>query len=309
MKRVVVVAAAAPRWPSVRWQHGGRTKLHGSVQTAHTLIPAIGTGSIQQLRTFFFSKVSNKRGPLFNIEGLNSAQDFPRLADMAIKEAKEELSAAPRLRPAALVHAVDNASNALCRIADAAELCRNVHPDENFVECANRAVNAVATFMGEANLDVELYNCMLCAERSDAFADLTIEEQKTLRHMRMAMEGEGIHLAVEEKARLLQLMEREQQLSFAIVQQQEFVCRAAISEDNGVWLPSMQLREAFGADLARLPCRGAGEKQDADTRKRLPSGGVAASHQYVDFACAEEDSLQRDAAISLPVGPIFRPRN
>ena len=148
-------------------------------------------------RGFFFQR--KPQGRLFDIEGLSEPKDFPRLAADAVSAAKQGLAAAPSLPPAQLVQALDSASNGLCRIADAAELCRNVHPDQEFVAKASDAVQEIAAYMGEVNLDSAVYDGMLRAEEGPEFQAMDLEGRTVLHHMRVAMEHEGIHLPREEK--------------------------------------------------------------------------------------------------------------
>lgn len=156
--------------------------------------------------------------------------------------------------PLELVTALDDASNALCRIADAAELCRNVHPDQKFVTQADDAVNLVASYMGEVNLDAEMYEGMRRAERSSEFGDMPLEDRTVLRHMRVSMEHEGIHLDADEKAECLQLLEKEQTLSFGIVQRQEQLRRGDPSSSS-TWVPVESVQDALGSQVSRLERR------------------------------------------------------
>jgi len=206
-------------------------------------------------RGFFFGRAKAR---LLDIEGLERPQDFPQLAQQAIRTARQELDAVKRSNPLGLVTALDNASNELCRIADAAELCRSVHPDQKFVASANDAVQAIASFMGEVNLDAGVYRAMQDAESSDAFRDMPLEARVVLEHMRKSMEHEGIHLPDAEKATCLQLLECEQQLSFDIVQRQERLrSTGAVDANSGAWLPGASVRDALGQEARGLPTRGA----------------------------------------------------
>lgn len=204
-------------------------------------------------RSFFFGRKVAPR--LFGIEGLEGPKDFPRLAAAALSEARQELSGVAERPPLELVTALDNASNGLCRIADAAELCRNVHPDKRFVDAASEAVGGIAGYMGEVNLDSSIHAGMLRAEAMPEFRNMDFETSTVLRHMRESMEHEGVHLPEAEKAECLQLLAQEQELSFDIVQRQA-AGRGGAEEDVGAWVPADGVRELLGdAGLRRLQKR------------------------------------------------------
>ncbi|CAE8609929.1 unnamed protein product, partial [Polarella glacialis] len=159
--------------------------------------PATPLSLATSRRCFFFKP--KPRGALLGIEGLETPRDFPRLAAAAVQGARQELLGVEKRPALELVSALDNASNSLCRIADAAELCRNVHPSQDFVASASDAVQAVAGYMGEVNLDAEVYQGMRRAEESSDFANIPLEARTVLHHMRVSMEHEGIHLPESEK--------------------------------------------------------------------------------------------------------------
>mmetsp|Transcript_139217 Transcript_139217/g.388481 ORF Transcript_139217/g.388481 Transcript_139217/m.388481 type:complete len:742 (-) Transcript_139217:177-2402(-) len=234
--------------------------------TAAAALPALPVAvalAARGRRTLFFQRT---RPRLFDIEGLETPRDFPRLADEAIKEACRELDGVGQKGPEQIVAALDNASNGLCRIADAAELCRNVHPDARFVEAANQAVQAISAYMGEVNLDAGIYEGMRRAEASRDFASLPLEARAVLHHMRVSMEHEGIHLPDAEKAECLQLLEREQELSFGIVQRQEQLRQTVLSQAggdaSGVWMPLDSVAEALGHQATHLPRRRGAAKEE-----------------------------------------------
>ena len=134
---------------------------------------------------------------------------------------------------------LDDVSNSLCHIADAAELVRNVHPDEAYVAHASSAVQEIAGYMSEVNLDASVYQCMKDAE-AEASRDsegLSLEARTVLHHMRVSMEHEGIHLAQAEKQACIEMLDAEQQLAFDIVQRQEQARQRISSGTDGAWIP------------------------------------------------------------------------
>ncbi len=86
--------------------------------------------------------------PFCGVSGLRYSEDFPELASQAIRRAAQRMDAVAeykeglgtpqaKLRTGAdvkrLLQLLDDTSNDLCLVADAAELCRNVHPHEHWV--------------------------------------------------------------------------------------------------------------------------------------------------------------------------------
>eukprot|EP00929_Paragymnodinium_shiwhaense_P091425 TRINITY_DN51396_c0_g4_i1.p1 TRINITY_DN51396_c0_g4~~TRINITY_DN51396_c0_g4_i1.p1 ORF type:complete len:750 (+),score=172.90 TRINITY_DN51396_c0_g4_i1:153-2402(+) len=232
-------------------------------------------------RGFFFSQKAD--GKLFDIDGLARPGDFPRLAHDAVVAAKKDLKDVHEKGPAEIVTALDQASNHLCRIADAAELCRNVHPDQAYVEAANDAVAEIAGYMGEVNLDATLYQGMVTGEKSAEFQQMSPEYKVVLSHMRQAVEHEGIHLPEAEKVDCLRLQEHEQQLSFGIVQQSEQRRSRSPDQLDGIWLPSEKLQAALGGQLARLPSRKSSSNVD---EVRVPADQFWSEHILKHTPCS-----------------------
>lgn len=226
---------------------------------------------------------SRPKPQLLGIEGLESPRDFPRLAVEAVKVAKSELASPNEKSAEQLVTSLDNASNVLCRIADAAELVRNVHPDEKFVAQANEAVQEVAAFMGDVNLDRQMYDCLHAAERGEGFSSLGTEARAVLNHMRVSMEHEGVHLPDGEKTAVLQLLEHEQQLSFEIVQQQERLRRGEGADGSGAWVSRDSVNSVLGRAVADLPKRNAGGGEEV----LIPSDSMFADQVLKVAECSE----------------------
>ncbi|CAJ1327605.1 unnamed protein product [Effrenium voratum] len=197
----------------------------------------------------FFQGTKICLGPTTNGAHLlsESWQDFPALAGDAVRASRERLGVSSQ-EPLELVELLDGVSNELCQIADAAELVRNVHPEEAYVQQASAAVQEVANFMSEVNLDSDLYNSMKVAESSEHFGNISLEAQTVLHHMRVSMEHEGIHLPEDAKEQCIQLLDAEQQLSFKILERQE---RSEASA-SGAWVPLSSLG-ALSAHARGLP--------------------------------------------------------
>ncbi|CAE8655156.1 unnamed protein product, partial [Polarella glacialis] len=135
--------------------------------------------------------------------------------------------------------------------------------------------------MGEVNLDAEVYQGMRRAEESSDFANIPLEARTVLHHMRVSMEHEGIHLPESEKVECLQLLEKEQQLSFDIIQRQEQLRRSTGPE--GAWVSLAAVTETLGGEASRLPRRAAGAGQEVC----LPTDSVWADKVLKLVPCPE----------------------
>ncbi|CAI5513019.1 unnamed protein product, partial [Closterium sp. Naga37s-1] len=73
---------------------------------------------------------------------------------------QEVAAAPPSLRTVCLL---DEMSDTLCRVLDAAELCRNVHPNREFVDAANEAFVKLSAYVQALNSNQQLYRLLVAA--------------------------------------------------------------------------------------------------------------------------------------------------
>eukprot|EP00397_Hematodinium_sp_SG-2012_P026486 GEMP01027749.1.p1 GENE.GEMP01027749.1~~GEMP01027749.1.p1 ORF type:complete len:693 (+),score=126.75 GEMP01027749.1:181-2259(+) len=190
--------------------------------------------AVAQSRHFFnlnswSSSASWSKAPdLFGVKDLHAPQDFSRLAADAVKQARIDIQ---RLKTTkvGVVQGLDDISNNLCGIADAAELCRNVHPDNLWVQHGNEAVTMVAEFMSEVNLDHEIFDLLRTAP-----SEKNLELAVVHKHMKESMEHEGVGLPNEQKDRCLHLLDRELALSFQL---------STPGPEPEIWIPKSALHE------------------------------------------------------------------
>eukprot|EP00916_Digyalum_oweni_P027234 GHVL01044642.1.p1 GENE.GHVL01044642.1~~GHVL01044642.1.p1 ORF type:complete len:643 (+),score=72.57 GHVL01044642.1:31-1929(+) len=183
----------------------------------------------------------------FGVGGLKKPSDFPRLAMESVRACVEDLDAAKDLNAKSSVHMLDGISNRLCVIADAAELCRHVHPDQEWVAAANNAVEIVAELMNRVNVDEALYQTLSVAKniRRDELSD---EEILVLNNMIEAMEFSGVHLPTEQRMEVQKLSDIEGQLSYKVLTENE-----GEVDDGAVWVPLTNLLENVpSSELATL---------------------------------------------------------
>ena len=167
------------------------------------------------------------------VVGLHAPKDFKILAIEATKRSGVALHKWRddyNLSQSEAVRVLDGVSNDLCLIADAAELCRNVHSDPKWIQAATDAVQQVAAFMSEANVDSKFYQRLQSAE---SLTSGTREERRVLHAMRVAMEHEGVHLDAASKEDLLDLQDQDTRMSFEIVQSKQSF---ESNRSDGIWL-------------------------------------------------------------------------
>jgi len=112
----------------------------------------------------------------------------------------------------------------------------------------------VAGYMGEVNINRPLYEGMLRSEKEASFEKLDEEARVVLKHMRVSMEHEGVHLGEQEKEYCLKLLEADQQLAFDIVQRQEALRQdvEGREQDGGAWISLDAAKECLAPVLTRL---------------------------------------------------------
>eukprot|EP00435_Cladocopium_sp_Y103_P072969 s699_g41.t4 len=260
------------------------------------------SGGCGSSRSFFFQR---SQGALLGIKGLERAENFPTLAREAVQESRQRLTNLEGRSPGELVSLVDGVSNSLCQIADAAELVRNVHPQEAYVSNASSAVQEVAGFMSEVNLDIGVYEPMKKAEESREFEEMSLEARTVLHHMRVSMEHEGIHLPAAEKTECMELLDSEQQLSFEILNRQEQLRHQASEE--GAWVPLDSL-DGFGdlrGHIGSLPRRKASQEEVLIPRDSMLADQILKTapspeaRQRIHEAQQKRDAVGEEHMVSL----------
>lgn len=98
---------------------------------------------------------------------------------------------------------MDEISNTVCAVIDSAELCRNTHPDREYVEEANKASMRIYDHLHYLNTNCSLYNAVMKVEGKGF---LQTEEAKRAAHtLKVDFEKGGIHLCAENMNRVNQL--------------------------------------------------------------------------------------------------------
>jgi intermediate peptidase len=112
------------------------------------------------------------------------------------------------------IQTVDDMSDRLCQTVDLAELCRNVHPSEEWVEAAEGVFNHLSGFMEHLNSNVEVYRAITNVHEDVALMKgLTAEQVRVVEQLKVEMELRGIGLSADGRAREVELEQQIRELS------------------------------------------------------------------------------------------------
>eukprot|EP00850_Spirogloea_muscicola_P012956 SM000086S23008 [mRNA] locus=s86:76943:81851:+ [translate_table: standard] len=102
------------------------------------------------------------RTGLFGYEELREARGFRRMVRDAIAKSEGLIEDVRTTQPSVeVVRKLDNISNTVCLVLDAAELCRNVHSDREYVEEADKAFMELSQYVQKLNTSKVLYNALI----------------------------------------------------------------------------------------------------------------------------------------------------
>ena len=224
---------------------------------------------------------------LFGLRGLHTAKDFISLAERCIvrcdairAELRERLDVSQSSStPPDIVDTLytlsllDSISNEVCRVIDAAELCRNVHAQLAYRNAAEKAFHILSGYISQLNADVTLYTSVVsiveghsgsgstntntrCTStitgpnKSASFSLLTEEQQLVALDLRREFEADGIHfglLAAEgapQASKYKKTSQRLAALQAEVTAHETSFMQAAASADNALFLIG-----PFGATL------------------------------------------------------------
>jgi intermediate peptidase len=187
-------------------------------------------------RSYLRNRPHSYVNDLFGIGGLKRSQDFPRIAAARVENARNVMNEwklhAGTKDAVKDIHTLDNVSNSLCQIADAAEFIRNVESDPEWIEGASSAVQEVSSFMNEANLSSDYYDKARAIQSLLGRSEhASLEHKNVINSMAESMRNEGVNLPKESKSRLITLQSDDIVKSFNIVQS-----NGTSESGEGVWI-------------------------------------------------------------------------
>ncbi|XP_008234377.1 PREDICTED: probable mitochondrial intermediate peptidase, mitochondrial isoform X1 [Prunus mume] len=141
---------------------------------------------------------------LYGFDHLKTPKGFRRFVDDAIERSGELVAYISGMPSSAeIIRAMDEISNTVCSVIDSAELCRQTHPDREFVEEAIKASIRVNEYLHYLNTNHTLYNAVIKAEQEGNL--LTDEAHRVAHYLRLDFERSGIHLSAEKVDRVNRL--------------------------------------------------------------------------------------------------------
>ncbi|KAM0935180.1 putative mitochondrial intermediate peptidase [Dioscorea sansibarensis] len=142
-------------------------------------------------------------GGLYGFSLLRTAKGFRRFVDEAIERSGELVSYISRLPPSGeIIRVLDEISDTVCAVIDSAELCRNTHPDREFIEEANKASLRIIEHLHFLNTNQSLYDAV---KRAEGIPLKTEEAQRAAHALRTDFEKGGIHLTADKLERVNKL--------------------------------------------------------------------------------------------------------
>ncbi|CAM6092610.1 unnamed protein product [Calypogeia fissa] len=195
-------AAYSPKGGSDLW---GGLPAAGAEATIQNLVGI--RRRLDQRRCYSTEASSVQGGELVGLYGyglLKSPHGFNTFAQEAIERSEEIVSRIQEMPPSMeVIRAFDDISDVVCTVVDAAELCRNTHPDKEFVHEANKASMKLYEYLQYLNSHQVLYKALVDVEQSNTLT--TEEAQRAAKTLRVDFERGGIHLPPEKLKRAAEL--------------------------------------------------------------------------------------------------------
>lgn len=95
------------------------------------------------------------------LNGVNNAEDFLPVAQRAVKKTTELISGIEAVKHGPdVVSVLDEISDSVCRVADVANFCYCVHPDENWRRHSSYALQHLVKYISQLNTNEELFSAL-----------------------------------------------------------------------------------------------------------------------------------------------------
>ncbi|CCW69875.1 unnamed protein product [Phytomonas sp. Hart1] len=108
---------------------------------------------------------------------------------------------------------IDSTSNVLCLLLDPCEFVRQIHPDERYKRGASLAFQKGYEYMSTVNSRQDLYEVIRSLDSAEGRQGLDEESIKNVVQLKRDMESNGIHLPDAERARVVAMNVRKEELS------------------------------------------------------------------------------------------------
>ena len=202
-------------------QHSSDGQLHFQRSRSLSSSAHHGRHTIRRSLSLSAASASVDSPTLFSLPGLSHPSDFAQLANKAIRDCnsiRQELASALNEEDDGVntnqvekakrtLHLLDDISNVVCTVIDAAELCRSTHATPQWRNGASDAFGILSEYIGSLNADDRLYRSLrrfvfndedkdstTAHGSSEIIAQLSPEYQRMATAMRKEFERDGIHL-------------------------------------------------------------------------------------------------------------------
>ena len=200
------------------------------VQRQHLSARTRGPAQWKAVSTAAEARAGRGRQGLYGVDGLVEPEDFPQLAAAAATEVQELMAFAVggessgTVRGQAFVAVLDQISDTVCLVMDAAELCRSTHPQQEWKRAAMQAYDVLAHLVATLNMNTPLYQALeRCVSRATSKGDVHVNDQLDDEGLRVAQllltdfQRGGVHLDDGGRKRVLDLQDEIGQLCFQFV--------------------------------------------------------------------------------------------
>ena len=100
-------------------------------------------------------------GSFVGLDGLHDAEDFMPIARAAVKEAERLISDIDRVTPGPeVVEVMDAISDSVCRVADVANFCYCIHPDDSWKLHSSKALQHLVQYISGLNTNEKLFHAL-----------------------------------------------------------------------------------------------------------------------------------------------------
>lgn len=156
----------------------------------------------------------------FGMPGLHQPEDWDSIAKSCVNDC---ISLADAIRSegtspsVSVLQKFDDLSDRLCGVLDTAELCRNVHPEPDFVMAAHEAYEQVTTVIQHLNADRSIYDPLSAlyeqhqhALKSHLHSQLKLSQEDAImvKSLKEDFERGGIHLPQAQRDRLIKIQQQ-----------------------------------------------------------------------------------------------------
>eukprot|EP00040_Diaphanoeca_grandis_P030756 m.182525 g.182525 ORF g.182525 m.182525 type:complete len:700 (+) comp32119_c9_seq1:308-2407(+) len=162
---------------------------------------------------------------LFNLDCLKTADGFLENTEAGIIEGDELFEKILAVEPGnvRMLELVDDLSDLLCRVADAATCIRQLHPDARYRDKSTESFQLLAQYMGKLNMDLNLYNHLTTLDTPEASKELDEQSLRTLKSLLADFHLSGIHLPPSKQEKVLELGENIQTLELMFEHRQSTI--------------------------------------------------------------------------------------